>query len=95
MDIAQQSLALVLVFALLGTALWLVRKRGWLAMRGAKPARGRLESRGKLVLGPRHSIHLIRAGERILILALHPDGVTFLGEAGSVDDNDRKEAIAT
>lgn len=95
MDIARQSLALVLVFALLGAALWLVRKRGWLGMRGIKPARGRLESRGKLALSPRHSIHLVRAGERTLILALHPDGVTFLGDAGSVDDNERKQAAAT
>jgi flagellar biogenesis protein FliO len=77
MDIVRQSLAVVFVLASLWAALCLVRKKGW---RIKAPA-GLVESRGKLTLTARHSVHLIRIGERNLILALHPGGVTFLGDA--------------
>ena len=95
MDIARQSLAIVFVFALLWTALWFLRKRGWTGTRRTKPVRGTLESRGKLALTARHSVHLVRVGDRDLILALHPDGVTFLGDAVPADGCERKEMAAT
>lgn len=79
MDIVRQSLAVLVVFALLWAALWLVRRKGWV-VRSASHAPRLLESRGKLVLTARHSIHVIRIGDRDLIIALHPDGVTFLGD---------------
>ncbi len=50
----------------------------------SKAAPSLLESRGKLALTARHSIHLIRIGDRNIILALHPEGVTFLGEASAL-----------
>lgn len=77
-EMVRQSLALASVFALLGAALWAIRKKNW---RLRPAASGFLESRGKLALTARHSIHLIRIGERHLIVALHPEGVTSLGEA--------------
>jgi flagellar biogenesis protein FliO len=95
MDIVRQSLAIVLVFALLWTALWFVRKKKWTGLvRGTKPSPGLLESRGKLVLTAQHSIHLIRAGDRNLLLALHPDGVTFLGDAEPSANFERKQVTA-
>jgi flagellar biogenesis protein FliO len=95
MDIARQSLALVFVFALLWTALWFLRKRGWTGRRRTKPALSLLESRGKLTLTAKHSVHLVRVGNRTLILALHTDGVTFLGDAVPMDGCERKELAAT
>jgi flagellar biogenesis protein FliO len=82
MDILRQSLAIALVFALLWLALWLLRKRkgvrvGFLAGRAG---RGPLESLGKLALSPQHSVHVVRAGERELILAVHPRGISLLGD---------------
>jgi flagellar biogenesis protein FliO len=94
MDIAKQSLAIAFVFALLWIALWFLRKRGWAGMRRSKPLTNLLESRGKLVLTARHSIHLVRVGDRNLILALHPDGVTFLGDAAPADGCGRKQVAA-
>ncbi len=91
MDIVRESLAIVLVFALLAAALWVLRKNAW--TRRTKPAAGAIELRGKLVLTARHSVHLVRVGDRNLILALHPDGVTFLGDAAPTDA--RKEMAAT
>jgi flagellar biogenesis protein FliO len=94
MDIARQSLAIVFVFTLLWTALWLLRKRGWTGVRRSNLLSSRLESRGKLVLSARHSIHLVRVGDRNLILALHPEGVTFLGDAAPADGCERKQMAA-
>jgi flagellar biogenesis protein FliO len=97
MDIVRQSFVIVVVFALLWTALSFLRKKGWAKMpswagiRRTKTASGLLESRGKLMLTARHSIHLIRIGERNMIIALHPDGVTFLGDALPAADGKRKE----
>jgi flagellar biogenesis protein FliO len=91
---ARQSLAIVFVFALLWTALWFLRKRGWPGTRRSKPVTVLLESRGKLALTARHSVHLVRIGDRNLILALHPDGVTFLGDTVPAADGERKEMAA-
>jgi flagellar biogenesis protein FliO len=94
MDIVRETLAIVFVFTLLGTALWFLRKRGWAGTRRTKPASGVLESRGRLALTARHSVHVIRVGDRHLILALHPDGVTFLGDAVPADGRERKGMAA-
>jgi flagellar biogenesis protein FliO len=94
MDIARQSLAIVFVFALLWIALWVLRRKGWKNMGRSKPVRGVLESHGKLSLTAHHSIHLVRVGDRNLILALHPDGVTFLGDAVPAEKCRQKEMAA-
>jgi flagellar biogenesis protein FliO len=80
MDIVRQSLAITFVFALLWAALWFLRKRGniRIGFPRARAAHGVLESRGKLALGPQHSIHVLRIGERNMVVAVHPAGVTLL-----------------
>ena len=82
MDIVRQSLAITFVFALLWAALWLLRKKGAIRFGSRKWSgeRGVLESRGKLALSQQHSIHLVRIGQRDMVLALHPSGVTLLAE---------------
>jgi flagellar biogenesis protein FliO len=90
MEIVRESLAVVFVFALLGTALGLLRKKTG----RTRSAKGLVESRGKLALTARHSIHLIRIGERNLIVALHPAGVTFLGDTPLAVEDERKEHAA-
>jgi flagellar biogenesis protein FliO len=90
MEMVRQLLALVFVFALLWTGLVVVRKKAW----RTKSEPGLVESRGKLALTARHSIHLIRIGGRNLIIALHPDGITFLGDAAPAVDGEPKEGSA-
>jgi len=82
MDILRQSLAIALVFALLWLALWLLRKKNGVPARllAGRLKRGALESRARLVLGPQHSLHIIRIGEKELIMAVHPHGITLLGD---------------
>jgi flagellar biogenesis protein FliO len=80
MDSLRQILAITLVFGLLWFALWWLRNKGALRLRDRKTAAGRtvLESRGRLTLGPQHSLHLVRIGERELALAVHPSGIVML-----------------
>jgi flagellar biogenesis protein FliO len=80
MDILRQSLAILFVFALLWAALWFLRMRGniRIGFPRARPPQRVLESRGKLALGPQHSLHAVRIGERDLVVAVHPAGVTVL-----------------
>jgi len=82
MDIVRQSLAITFVFALLWLALWLLRRKGAVRLNGrrSRAGAGILESRGRLALTAQHSIHLVRVGQRELVLALHPSGVTVLAE---------------
>jgi len=83
MDILKQSLAIALVFGLLWLALRLVRKRSGMSagFLSGRPGRGPMESLGKLVLTPQHSLHIVRAGGQELILAAHPRGITVLGDS--------------
>lgn len=98
MDIFRQLLAITVVFLLLWTTLTLLRKKGrmpgWTRIGRTKFVPGVLESRGKLLLSAQHSIHLIRIGDRSIILALHPEGVTLLGDAQPMACAERNEMAA-
>jgi len=76
----QQILAVFLVFALLAATLWLLRSRGLAQFRG--PARRKsarhLESIARLPLAPQHSVHLVRVGDHVILLALSPTGCTLI-----------------
>jgi len=84
MDIARQSLAITLVFALLWAALWLLRRKGAIRFNTRRSrSDGAIESRARLSLTAQHSIHLVRVGKREFVLASHPSGVTLLAELPS------------
>jgi flagellar biogenesis protein FliO len=101
MDMVRQAFAILAVFALLWAALSFLRKPswvrmpGWMGIRRTGPVPGLLESRGRLALTTRHSLHLIRIGDRNLILALHPGGITFLGDAQPEADSQSKKMAVT
>jgi len=84
MEIVRQVFSVIAVFALLGGALWVLR-RGGLASFSAmgRGLRGvgrvkRLESIERLTLTASHSLHLVRIGEREVVVATHPQGCTLL-----------------
>lgn len=45
-----------------------------------------LESIERLVLTPQHSIHLVRVKNRMLVVGLHPSGMSVLQEGGPDDE---------
>jgi len=69
------ALALVLVLALLGAALWALRRAGF-APRGGN---GQLRLVTQLALGPRERVVIVEAGERWWLLGVGAGGVTRLG----------------
>jgi flagellar biogenesis protein FliO len=76
MDLSHLA-ALLLVFSLLGGAMWLLRRRGpgtfRFACRGVSGGEmRRLELMERISLTPTHSIHLVRAADRLLLLAVSP-----------------------
>jgi flagellar biogenesis protein FliO len=81
MEILRQMLAIGLVLGLLGAAVWALGRRG-----AARPflrratEGGPLEATARLALSQTHSLHLVRARGRELLIAVHPGGCTLLGE---------------
>ena len=85
MDMARQILSVVFVFALLGLALWLLRRNGlalpaaWRRRVGGRERK--LRSVERLILTPQHSLHLIRMNGAEIIVATHPQGCSVLLDA--------------
>jgi flagellar biogenesis protein FliO len=84
MDVAsRQVVSVLLVFSLLGLALWKLRRPGnsigslWRKPSGDARA---LETVGRLALTPQHALHLVRVHGREMVVATHPQGCTLLGE---------------
>jgi flagellar biosynthetic protein FliO len=81
MEITEQLLAIVLVLGLLGSALWVLKRKGLVQTRLRRP-RGSgepvLEIVDRLVLTPQHSVHLIRVADRTLLVGLSPGGCNLL-----------------
>jgi flagellar biogenesis protein FliO len=80
MDVIRQSLAITFVFLLLWAALWFVRKRRGGSTSYGRANKGLMESRAKLALSAQHAMHLVRVGDRDLVVAVYPSGITLLCE---------------
>jgi flagellar biogenesis protein FliO len=83
MEYFQQFAAVAGVLAGLAAALWWLRRRGWA---GSPPARRRkLECLERLPLGPQHSLHLVRAGGRLMLVSSSPSGCALIGQLSAGD----------
>jgi flagellar biogenesis protein FliO len=92
MEIARQVSAVILVFALLGAALWALRRGGRLRfgerlrMPGGRRVRA-LESLERLALTPQHSLHLVKIAGREVVVATSPQGCVLLTERAQGAEN--------
>jgi len=62
------------------SVLWLVRRRGGLPLFSRQRGPGdesALAVLQRLPLTPHHSLHLVRAGGRVILVGTHPAGVVF------------------
>lgn len=82
MEIVRQVLSVLFVFALLGAALWFLRRGGRVSLAGVTRKPRSLDSIERLTLTPQHSLHLVRIGERKVVVATYPQGCAVLAEAG-------------
>ena len=91
MDVIRQLLAVALVLALTGAAVWTLRRRpigpvashALLRLRWPRtPGAQQLERIGRLALTPQHTLHLVRIQGRELVVATHPHGCSILDVVG-------------
>ena len=86
MEIFQQIAAIVFVFALLAGALWWLRGRNLVAFGPVRPNTSRLQVIDRVRLTPQHSVHILKAGDRELTIAVHPSGCTLLADTRTVGE---------
>jgi flagellar biogenesis protein FliO len=83
MDLIQPLEAIVLVAGLLGGALVLLKKRGGVSLSG-NPRR--LEVMERIALGPQHALHLVRAGDRVVLIGTAPSSCQLLDREVSLGE---------
>lgn len=80
-EIIQPVAAVILVLSLLGSLLYVLRKRG-IASFSSLPSIGGSARQMKVVervpLGAQHALHLVRVGERVILVATAPGSCQIL-----------------
>jgi flagellar biosynthetic protein FliO len=79
MELARSLFGVVILFGLLGALVWIARKKG--ALLGVLPSRSgghMLQLVERVPLTANHSVHLVRAGDRTLLVGVHSTGMTLL-----------------
>jgi flagellar biogenesis protein FliO len=95
MEFVSQIGAVAAVLGLLGASLWWLRRRGFGAISPVRRGSGRrMECLERLPLGPQHTLHLIRLGEKALLVACSPAGCALLDALPCRDVDGRREAIS-
>ena len=81
MESLQQTIAVLLVLALLGGTLYWLRSKG-LAQFSLRASRGKgsrkIQLVERLTLSAQHSLHLVRVGGRELLIGVSPGGCAVL-----------------
>ena len=81
MEIYSQFLAGALVLALLGATLWVLRRGTVLRLGLSRASRRKvsvMELQDRLALSPQHALHLVRVGDRAVLVAVHSGGCALL-----------------
>ncbi len=81
MDVLRQVLSVLLVFSLLGAALWLLRRGGRISFQRALGNRKSMVAVERLALTPQHTLHLVRINGSEVLLATHPQGCSVVTTA--------------
>ena len=85
MDSFREIAAVLLVFALLGAALWAARRWTASSFRAGSGLLTKAHSRSlqgieRLALSPQHTLHLVQIDGRRLLVVTHPQGCSLLTE---------------
>ena len=85
MELAQQIVMVLVVFALLGGLLWLLRRRGSITFSPRKTSGRRLEVLERIPLTPQHALHLVRISGKVVLIGTAPSACTLLDQ--SISEN--------
>lgn len=91
MDALQPALAVLFVLGLLGGALYWLRAKGVARFNGkgfGLPGARQMQTLERLTLTPQHSLHLVRVGGRVLLVAVSPGGCTVVDGVSSAISTD-------
>lgn len=77
MDFLQPFVAIIFVLALLGGALYVLKKRGAASFHIPGSGTSQMEVIGRVALGPQHALHLVRVGEKQIVVATGPGSSSF------------------
>ena len=93
MDVVREMTAVAAVLGLLGLALWALKRRGLAMPRALGRGAGRkLQCVERVALGPQHALHLVRLGERGLLLSSSPSGCALIESFPWRDNKGEPEA---
>jgi flagellar biosynthetic protein FliO len=84
MELTEQITMVLVVFALLGGLLWLLKKRGIasLPVVGRRAAGIRqMEVLERVPLTPQHAVHLVRVSGKVILIGTAPSSCTILDTA--------------
>lgn len=87
METVRQVLATMAVFAVLGGVLWLLRRGHGGRIGFRRKGAARLEAVERVPLSPQHALHLVRFGDRALLIAAHAGGCTLLENSAWVGND--------
>jgi flagellar biogenesis protein FliO len=87
MDAAQQIIAVCMVLAALGGALWWLRRKGLVqfAANGMGKRERNMQVLERLPLTAQHSLHLVRIEGRVVLVAVAPGGCSILDTSRTSD----------
>ena len=81
---ATALLGIVIVFGLLGLLLYALKRGGMMAFNGGfmskTSGKRELELIDRLALTPTHSLHMIRAGSRTLLVSVGPQACQYVAD---------------
>jgi flagellar biogenesis protein FliO len=83
-ELIQPAAAIFLVLVLLGGALVALHKRGAVSFPGAAK---NLEVIERVALGPQHALHLVRTGNRTLLIATGPQSCQVIEAGGNIQQS--------
>ncbi len=98
MEILRQLISVASVFGLLALTLWWLKRRGQIRIPlGGHRGRGHgmLEKLERLSLSPQHTLHLVRVGDRTVLLMIHASGCTLLESSSAPLHAARRDAAST
>ena len=87
MQTLEQFLAVAAVFALLGAALWLARRRGALLLlpTGNRRRQPAMRVIHRVPLTAQHCLHIVETGDSLLLVGTHPGGLVFAPQASAFE----------
>jgi flagellar biosynthetic protein FliO len=86
-DLLQPLGAVVLVLGLLGATLYFLRRHGVASFSGGGGFRPQSKEKHmkvleRMALGPQHALHLVRVGDRTLLISTAPGSCRLIDSAG-------------